>query len=308
MKRSFLLLGTLTLIAGACDTHPHPLAARFQSRPDEAVVDAPAAYMGSGQQQSPSALYRRQKDAGSANAPADQIGRMVTRTAEIRAVVTHPDSTSTALTSAVEAVGGFVEDARQWRASGQTLASLTLRVPDARLASTLDAIKRGAIRVENEAVTGTDVTGEYTDLGAQLRNLRATEAELRSLLVTVGQRTRKAQDVLDVFNQLTEVRGQIEQAEARMGTLSKLAQLATIHVDLVPDALSQPIAQTGWRPLVTVRGAFSTLLGTLRWGVDALIWVIVYLVPILIAVGIPVLGAAALVRALRRRWEPSRIA
>ncbi|HKR55498.1 MAG TPA: DUF4349 domain-containing protein [Gemmatimonadales bacterium] len=302
MKRSCLLLGTLSLIS-ACDTHPHPLEARFQARaPKEAAVDVPAAaYMGSGQQQSPSALYRRQKDAGSVNAPADQIGRMVTRTAEIRAVVTHPDSTSTALTSAVEAVGGFVEDARQWQASGQTLASLTLRVPDARLASTLDAIKRGAIRVENEAVTGTDVTGEYTDLGAQLRNLRATEAELRSLLVTVGQRTRKAQDVLDVFNQLTEVRGQIEQAEARMGTLSKLAQLATIHVDLVPDALSQPIAQTGWRPLVTVRGAFSTLLGTLRWGVDALIWVIVYLVPIIVAVAIPV-GAAVLgVRAVRRK-------
>jgi len=187
------------------------------------------------------------------------------------------------------------------------MASLTLRVPDERLAATLDDIRHTAIRIDNEAVTGTDVTGEYTDLGAQLKNLRATETELRALLVTVGQRTRKAEDVLDVFNQLTEVRGQIEQTEARMGTLSKLAQLATIHVDLVPDALSQPIAQSGWRPLATIRGAFSDLVGTLRWLVDGLIWVLVYLVPIVAAVGVPVLGTAALVRSWRRRWAPARI-
>lgn len=307
MKRSLLLIGTLTLV-GACDSHPHPLADRVQipESLNRGVADAPAvAYMGYSQRQSPasaaSALYRRQKDAGDATAPADQIGRMVTRTAEIRAVVTHPDSTSAALTAAVQAAGGFVEDARQWRASGQTLASLTLRVPDDRLTLILDAVKHSAIRVDNEAVTGTDVTGEYTDLGAQLRNLRATEGELRSLLVTVGQRTRKAADVLDVFNQLTDVRGQIEQTEARMGTLSKLAQLATIHVDLVPDALSQPIAQTAWRPVVTMRGAFSALLGTLKWAVDALIWVIVYLVPIIVAVAIPVGAGVLVMRAVRRR-------
>jgi hypothetical protein len=246
-------------------------------------------------QNAPAALYRQKarNDGGTQ--------RMITQSAQIRVIVRHPDSTSAQLAAAALAAGGFVEGARQWHTAGQMVASITLRVPNDRLTATLDAIRHASIRVENESVTGEDVTAEYTDLGAQLTNLRATEAELRSLLVTVGQRTLKAADVLEVFNQLTDVRGQIEQTQARMGTLSKLAALATIQVDLVPDALTQPIASAGWRPLATARGAFSDLMGTLRWVADGLIWVVIYLLPILMAGGIPVLGVALGVRAIRRR-------
>ena len=292
MKRFPLLLAGL--IATGCGKDAHgPMgyavrvpAAGFQQQ-QAAISEAPA-------------LYRQARDESATK-------RMVTRSAEIRAVVAHPESTSATLAAAVQASGGFVEDARQWRASGQMLASLTLRVPDDRLATTLDAIRHVAIRVDNEGITGEDVTAEYTDLGAQLKNLQATETELRSLLVTVGQRTKRASDVLDVFNKLTEVRGEIDQTQARMGTLSKLAALATIKVDLVPDALSEPITAGGWRPVVTVRGAFADLVGTLRWMVDALIWVLVYVVPVIVAVGAPVLGTAALARSWRRRWATVRI-
>lgn len=302
MKRVLLVTVLLTLTA----------ACHREARPDRQVafdVPASAPMLSTGvvaqerQARVESARYARrdQKQA--------VVQRMITQSADIRVIVRHPDSTSAQLAAAAIAAGGFVESARQWRTDGQAVASVTLRVPNDRLTLTLDAIRHFAIRVEAESVTGEDVTAEYTDLGAQLTNLRATEGELRSLLVTVGQRTLKAQDVLEVFNQLTDVRGQIEQTQARMGTLSKLATLATIKVDLVPDALSQPIASAGWRPLATVRGAVSDLLGTLRWVADALIWLLVYLVPIGLAAGIPVVGAVLGVRAVRRRMvgEQARI-
>jgi hypothetical protein len=235
-------------------------------------------------------------------APAvSQVVRMVTRVAQLRAVVSHPDSVATELAAETQASGGFVEDARQWHSSGQVLASLTLRVPDDRLAATLDAIRRHALRVDEENVTGQDVTEEYTDLGAQITNLRATEAELRSLLVTVGERTKKAADVLEVFNQLTQVRGQIEQAQARLSTLSKLASLATINVELVPDALTKPLATSGWRPAVAAHQAYSKLTGTLRWLVDAGIWALIYILPVIALIAVPAGVLFFGVRGLRRR-------
>ncbi|HYK12138.1 MAG TPA: DUF4349 domain-containing protein [Gemmatimonadales bacterium] len=299
MKRAWLVAGVLSLAACRKTTGADaPLQSYNGSPVEEAPVSTGA--LPRDQATAKSMLYRQAANHSSAQ-------RMITQSAEIRVIVRHPDSTSARLAAAALAAGGFVEDARQWRTNGQVVASITLRVPNDQLTPTLDAIRHTAIRVENESVSGEDVTAEYTDLGAQLTNLRATEAELRTLLVTVGQRTLKAADVLEVFNQLTDVRGQIEQTQARMGTLSKLASLATIKVSLVPDALSQPIATAGWRPLATVRTSFSDLLGTLRRVADGLIWVLVYLVPMVIAAAIPV-GAAALgVRAVRRRWAVARI-
>jgi hypothetical protein len=201
----------------------------------------------------------------------------------------------------VAAGGGYVSDSKQWRSGDQMLASMTIRVPVDKLESTLESIRHAAIRVESENLSGEDVTEEYTDLGAQLTNLRATETELRALLATVRERTRKAADIMEVFNQLTEVRGQIDQIEARITTLDKLAALATISLDLVPDALAQPLTAAGWQPTAAVRGAFRTLLGTLKALFEGTIWVLVYLVPVVLVLAVPALGIWGGVRVVRRR-------
>ncbi len=49
-----------------------------------------------------------------------------------------------------------------------------------------------------------DVTDQYADLGAQLKNLEATEVELNKLLVTVREKTGKAEVILAVYNKLIE--------------------------------------------------------------------------------------------------------
>jgi hypothetical protein len=69
-------------------------------------------------------------------------------------------------------------------------------------------------------------------LSAQLRNLEATEEELLVLLTEVREKTRRAEDVLAVHREVTNIRGQIEQIKGRMQYLERMTALATINVEL----------------------------------------------------------------------------
>jgi hypothetical protein len=216
-------------------------------------------------------------------------------------VVADPVAAARHIGTQIEAMGGYVSDSRQWRAGDQVLASETLRVPASRLTDALTTIRHIAVRVDNESVTAQDVTEETSDLGAQLTNLRATERELRDLLATVRQRTQKAADILDVFNQLSSVREDIDRTQARLTVLGELTDMSTITLDLVPDALSTPIATAGWRPGVEVHAASRTLVFTLKWLFDAAIWIVIYLVPVVLVLGVPMALAWYMVRQVRAR-------
>lgn len=300
MRRSIVTLMSVVVL-GACGDR-----ARTANRSEEVQglvlpATAPAAERGLYEAATPEAADRTQPEAP----PAPQQ-RLIARTAQIRAVVSDPIATVQALTTLVEAKGGFISDSRQWRTGEQMLASLTIRVPVRDLPATLDSIRHRAIRVENESTSGEDVTEQYADLRAQLTNLRATETELRALLVTVRQRTQKAADILEVFNQLAAIRQQIDRTQSRITTLEQLTDLATITVELVPDALAQPLTAGRWRPLAVVRAAFRALLSTLRWLLDAVIWLLFYLVPVVLVLAVPALGVFIGIRAVRKRLGPRK--
>jgi len=226
--------------------------------------------------------------------------RMIVRTAQLSVVVADPGGAAKSLGALVESAGGFVSESKQWRDGEQVRATLTFRVPVKQLYPTLEAIRKSAIRVESENVSGQDVTAEYVDLAAEVVNLEATEKELRELLSTVRQRTQKAADILEVFDHLTKIRGDIERMKSRMTTLSQLTELSTINLELVPDALSKPLAEGEWRPLTVVRSAIRSLVSTAQWLFDALIWVVLYLFPLLLLLAIPLWAIRAGWRAYRR--------
>ena len=155
--------------------------------------------------------------------------------------------------------------------------------------------------MERESTSGEDVTEEYTDLEARLRNLEATEVELRELLTTVRQRTGKAEDILAVHRELTNIRGQIEQLKGRMQYLEQMSALATIHIELTPDVLSRPLTVGRWEPKGTAANALRALIQVLQFLVDAGIWLVIVGLPVLILIAIPILILILIIRAWRRR-------
>lgn len=217
---------------------------------------------------------------------------MIVRTAEMEILVADTAKAVDAVRRSVETGGGYVSGSNVWREGDVLRARLTLRVPSEKLTPALAAIRGLAKRVERETVTSADVSQEYVDLGSQLRNLEATEAELRELLKVARVNSRKAADVLEVHQQLTVIRGQIEQTRGRMRYLSESTSFSVINLDVVPDALAP-----GWQPLRVAREASGALVTFLQRAGTAAIWFVIYLLPLLLLMGAAV---ALLVRLLKR--------
>src|SRR5205823_5677074 len=125
--------------------------------------------------------------------------------------------------------------------------------------SAISQFKGLGTKVTRENITGQDVTEEYTDLDARIRNLEATADQLRALEATIREKTNRAEDILTIFNQLSNVTQQIEQAKGRQNALSQLSTLATVSVELVPPPASarppKPVVKHAWSPAHTLSDA-----------------------------------------------------
>lgn len=213
-------------------------------------------------------------------APAPKMPRMIVRSAEMRIVVADTTKTVDAVTKSVEAMGGFVSGSNIWREGELLRATLKLRVPADKLTSTLASIRTLATRVDNETIASEDVSQEYVDLESQVRNLEATEAELRELLIVARKNSRRATDILEVHEQLTMIRGQIEQAKGRMRYLSQVTALSQISLEVLPDAITKPVVEGEWQPFVIAKDAMRALVGSFQSIATVAIWFVIYVLPI----------------------------
>ncbi len=289
MKRAIVGLVLLLGLVVACGA-PAPQAANTAS-------EAPAA--------APQAPVAGEADFGGQQGDVSVTERMIIRTVDLSLVVTDAEQVRDAVSDLVTSLDGYIADASAWREGEQVRARMTVRVPAAQLDATLAALKSYAVRVETENIRGQDVTEEFSDLTAQLTNLEATELELRTLLTEVRERTQSAEDILAVYRELTRIRGEIEQVKGRMQYLDTMTALATINLELIPDVLAKPVVEPGWRPLETLKAAGRALVNSVQFLGEAIIWIIVYVLPLLILIALPivllVLALRWLIRRLRNR-------
>lgn len=236
--------------------------------------------------------------------------RKVIANANIELVVADTEAAVEEIKSLARDVGGFIANANLYRSnygdSNLLSGSLTLRVPAERLEETLDRLSALAVEVRSENIDRQDVTDQYSDIEAQLRNLQATENELRELLAEVRARPNATpDDILAVYRSLTEIRGQIEQLQGRKNLLDNQIALSTITVNLIPDAASRPIVEEGWRPAVVSRNALRALVNTLEFLGTVAIWFGIYILPLavlaLIVLSIAIVVLRGVFRFFRKR-------
>jgi uncharacterized protein DUF4349 len=228
-----------------------------------------------------------------------QVQRLVIKNAILQIVVPNPQDSLATIGKMAEDMGGWVVTSSAYQTktrSGVTVtqATTTIRVPSQRLSEALQRIKDGAESVQTETVSGQDVTQDYVDLQSKLTNLEAAETQLRKIMDSAT----KTDDVLVVYRELVQVRGDIEVTKGRMKYYEQSAAFSSIQLTLIPTEQEKPLEIAGWSPLEAVKGAFAALVNTLQGVVNVLIWLAVLVTPLLIVFGIP---ALLIVRALRRR-------
>lgn len=170
--------------------------------------------------------------------------------------------------------------------------TLSIRVPVERFAEATALIKMLANKVTVDTMVGEDVTEEYTDLNAQIKNLEATEAELRELF----NRTGDVAEILQVQRELANVRGQIEVKKGRMQYLEERAALSTIEITMV-EHTDKPIVNEEWNVSEIVRLAATELVDSLQKLIAMVVYGVIVFGPYALVLG----GVLLLVRKLMKK-------
>jgi hypothetical protein len=234
---------------------------------------------------------------------AQPAGRIVIRNANLSIVVEDPTQSIEVISQMANDMGGFVVYSNIYKtmtSSGMEVpnANITIRVPAEKLEEALDEIK-GLVKdpkidIQSEDVSGQDVTSEVTDLESRLRNLRAAEVQLLEIM----ENATESEDVIAIFRELTNVREQIEVIEGQLKYFRESARLSAISVFLQAKAAVEPITIGGWQPGVEAQRALQALVDGGKYIVNALIWLVLFAVPILAVIILPIY---LIVRAVRKR-------
>ncbi len=163
----------------------------------------------------------------------------------------------------------------------------SLRIPAAELATALPDLRRLG-RVQSESQSGEEVTQQHTDLVVRLNNARETEERLRAIL---QQRTGKVSEILQVEEQISNTRGEIERMEAEQKALEHRVDFASVDLQLTEEYKAQfnpPSSSIGTRlrnAFVTgIHNAGNTLLGIVlffeEYGPVLLLWFVVLATPV----------------------------
>jgi len=242
------------------------------------------------------------------SAEAVAVNRLVIQNADVAIVVADVKARTKLIEALAVKLGGHVVSSSQFQTSvynsGQSVnvpeAQMTIRVPSDQLDAALAAIEDGAVEVQSESRSGQDVTAEYIDQQSTLKNLEATEAQLTKIL----ESATTTQDVLDVFDQLTSIRGQIEVVKGQIKYYEESAAMSAINIHIVAEQTVQPIVIAGWKPEGVARDAIQDLIYFTQGFISWLIRFVLFTLPALILIGIPLylvfLGLRAIIRKFRK--------
>lgn len=237
------------------------------------------------------------------------VDRMIVYTGSLSLQVNDTAETITKIQDILKNVNGYIANKSLVTYGKDKLrGTINVRIPAAALETTLGEIKALGVKVLRETADSNDVTAEYVDLEARRKNLEAYEVELQKLLETVRERTGKAEDILAVYNQLTQVRGEIEQIRGRQNYLQNTSTLATYTIELVPIEEIVVEGKPGWNPGEIFAASVNDLVTALQGLVGFTIRVVVVVLPLLLIVILPVVLFVLAVRAWLKRRGTKKIA
>lgn len=202
---------------------------------------------------------------------AAEVEQRIIKTGTMRVVVDKIASSVETLTDYAGSVGGFIESSSiVENRSGKRTGHVVLRVPVDRFEETIAKVRDIADLVREETTEGRDVTEQYTDLEAQLRNARAQEEAYLAIL----KRAFSVKDILSVQRELGTIRSQIERLEGRLKYLENRTAFSTLRVSLEEDIEVQ-IPTKKFKPVTAVKQATQALVAAFQGVVITLIWTVI---------------------------------
>jgi hypothetical protein len=230
---------------------------------------------------------------------ASEDHRLV-RTESLGLIVKTPAETAEKIIQIAQGAGGFLVTSNVNGGADATSAVLSIRVPAEKFDEVRALIRKLSLRVESKSIDAQDVTKQYVDQEARLRNLRAQEQQYLGIL----RKAATVKDTLEVSEKLNEVRGAIEERQAEFEALSKQVETVAINITLRAEADAQ-VFGLNWRPLYQLKIAARDGLNGFGEYAASMTAIVFYLPTILLWLFTILAGAAVGWRILK--WAARRL-
>ena len=166
---------------------------------------------------------------------------------------------------------------------------ITVRIPKTHFDSFLSELSGDIKKFDNKSVTVQDVTEEFVDSTARLAVKKETEQGYLRLL----NQAKTIKDILDIQNELQDIRSDIESIEGRLRYLKNSVNFSTLHISMYQQI--EAASETG--------SVFMPIWDAIKGGVQAFAAVCIALLYgwVFIALGIAVMLIILRLRKQRRK-------
>ena len=270
MKKLVVIIGLLLvvtlLVLGSCAAAPQKPAPTPTPTPTPTPRPAPVP--------PPTVIVQEEgyKVAGAGSLSSADEERMIVRNGDISLVVTDVLEARDEVAQLATRLGGYVVSSWISGEGREIRGNISIRVPDERFAQALGELRDLAVRVRSESTSSQDITEEYLDLEARLKNAQATESQYLALL----DKAESVEDILKIQERLSQVRREIEQIKGRMQYLERTSSMSLIAVQLQPAATAKPLVPVGWSASEALKSAIRGIVTFGQWLVTIVIFLILF--------------------------------
>jgi uncharacterized protein YlbG (UPF0298 family) len=202
---------------------------------------------------------------------AADVDQKIIKTGSLDLLVDRADESLEGVEMVASQNGGYVETSTvQEHEDGTKSGYVTIRVPAEAFDDSMQALKQLAVVVERETSSAQDVTEQYRDLAARLKNARAQEERYVDILNVANT----VEEILQIEIALGNIRGTIESLQGQIQYLDNLTGFSTITISLS----EEPIIMVGgkeFRPGASVKEAVQAVVGMVQALVVAVIWIVI---------------------------------
>ena len=237
-----------------------------------------------------------------------QVDRKVIKNADLSIVVADPQKSMDAISTMAEELGGYVVGSNIYQSvygpndTRIPAGNISIRIPSEKLDEVLDRVKKDAVEVTSESVSGQDVTDQYVDLTSRLTAKQAAEKKLTEIM----EAAEKTEDVMVVYQQLQQVQSDIEVLKGQIKFIDQSVAMSSININLTAEASAQPIEIGGWKIQGTAKESIEGLVAFLQGFVQFLIRFFLNYLWRLLLIFLPLYGLYIGGRAVYRRFNRSK--
>ncbi|MFN8288101.1 MAG: DUF4349 domain-containing protein [Chitinophagales bacterium] len=184
-------------------------------------------------------------DVSIAPAPANRVEKIpakIIKTANLQFQVKDVDKSHEQIAALLKKYNAYFANDNKTMSSYQIDDNLTIRVAPENFDALIAELMKESIYTNSKSITADDVTSQFVDLQARLKTKKEVEQRYLALL----KEAHKVSDILEVEQQLGQIREEIEAMEGQFKLLNDQINYSTISVNMYEKLAYTPEPESGF--------------------------------------------------------------